>query len=331
MWLDIAIAVGLIVWALGGLIALNPLPKEMTHYMRDYLNKMKRWLDKTWEMVFYAILAVSVAVISFLYMTGRFDALVITGGLIAMIAGIVGRRSPEGTLAREIAPELIGIAIGVMAIDQLYQIRLEQQDRRAIIRQLGSRSNDFALEAVRLSREQSLMFDGSLRGAEIGAGNLEGGDFTPISREGGELLKASLEGIDLGMANLQGAHLMDANLQGAFLAGANFEGAYLVGANLADTNLWEANFKDSFLMQINFEGSDLGGCNFEGADLSLSNLTGAFIGSSNLKDTGLQLTLYNNETTWPDNFDPKSTGAINWDEMNEREREEWKKLYRPNE
>ncbi|HRJ41979.1 MAG: pentapeptide repeat-containing protein [Caldilineaceae bacterium] len=327
MWLDIAIATSLIVWVVGGLVALNPLPKESTRDMKDYLNKIKHWVDRPWEIAFYAILVLSIATIGLLYTAGRVDSLVIVGGVTAMLAGIVGRQAPEGTLVREIAPELIGIAIGVVAIDQLYQIRLEQQDKKAIIRQIGSRSNDFALEAIRLSREQWLLFDGSLRGASIGAANLKGADFAPISLETGGLWEASLEGIDLGMANLQGANFMDANLQGAFLAGANLEGAYLVGANLPHVNLWEANLKGSYLMQANFEGADLGSCNFEGADLSESNLMGAFLGSSNLNNADLQNAVYNNGTAWPSNFDPTQAGAVNWDELSLHEREEWKARY----
>lgn len=314
MLLGIFIAGALIVWTIGGLASLDLLPKGVTMNANTLLRKMKQWFDEPWEIAFYLVLSVSIATIGILYETGRVDWLVIAGGMTALTAGIVGLHAPEGSRIREIAPELVGIAIGVMAIDHLYQIRLEQQERVAIIRQLGSQSNAFALEAARLLREQGLSSDGSLEGAQFGYANLEGAQLGGTNLKGATLWQANLVGANLGYANLEGADLMHANLVRTYLGEANFEranlrwadleGAYLGEANLEGAKLWSANLTGANLEKANLTEADLIYADFTGADLLGAILTGA---------------RYNNATRWPKDFDPKLNGAINWDGLSEEE------------
>jgi len=80
-------------------------------------------------------------------------------------------------------------------------------------------------------------------------------------------------------ANLVGANLVGADLEGANLEGANLEGAYLEGAYL--------------------EGAYLTWANLVGADLRVAYLVGAYLGESFLNGAKV-----NEDTTWPEGFDP---------------------------
>jgi uncharacterized protein YjbI with pentapeptide repeats len=99
----------------------------------------------------------------------------------------------------------------------------------------------------------------------------------------------SLAGRAFAGANLAGAYLAGANLAGAYLAGANLAGAYLAGANLAGAYLTRANLTRANLTRANLTGANLSGANLTGA-----NLTGA---------------VADQNTRWPDGFDPAARSA----------------------
>lgn len=54
---------------------------------------------------------------------------------------------------KDLAPEMVGLAFIVVVIDELTQLRIEQQEKLRIFRQLKSPVTDAAVEAVRLVRE----------------------------------------------------------------------------------------------------------------------------------------------------------------------------------
>ncbi len=80
----------------------------------------------------------------------------------------------------------------------------------------------------------------------------------------------------------------------------DFSGADLRGANLSGTN---------------FSGADLRGANFSGADLRVADLSGANLSDADLRGTDLRgtdfsgVTLeniqHNDDTEWPEGFDPE--------------------------
>lgn len=130
-------------------------------------------IDDPWERNFVVALLAAGLVVGLWLFTEQVDLVVTVGGVAVLVIGIVGMRAPKETWIRDLAPELIGISIGVMAIDQLYQVRLDQQEKRAIIQQLGSRSNDFALEAARIVVDRGWHTDGSLRNAALASADLQ--------------------------------------------------------------------------------------------------------------------------------------------------------------
>lgn len=111
-----------------------------------------------------------------------------------------------------ISTSLISFTIAVLVIDFLNERRSAREHKRAIIQQMGSQSNAFALEAVRAAQLEGWLANGTLRGA---------------NRK-----NASLQGAMLHEVNLQDAFLVGANLQRARLAAAKLQGACLVEANL---------------------------------------------------------------------------------------------------
>ena len=90
-----------------------------------------------------------------------------------------------------------------------------------------------------------------------------------------DLSDRNLRNIDLSEADLSKATLTEAVLVGADLEGADLEGANLGGANLG--------------------GAYLDGANLEGANLEGANLGGAFA---------------DEDTFWPEGFDPVVAGVI---------------------
>lgn len=203
--------------------------------------------DQRVEQLFIAILIIATLIVFVLFRTGRADLAVWVGGIAFFAAGVIGLYAPSErkTWVQQIAPELIGISIGVLAIDQLYQLRLEQQEKAALILQMGSPSNDLAIEAVRIMGSNGWVRDGSLKGANLYGANLKGAF----------LVGANLESTSLWGANLQDAILLNANLEGASLSGANFQDAWLSGVN----------FQDAILLNVNFQDATLDGANLESA------------------------------------------------------------------
>ncbi len=92
------------------------------------------------------------------------------------------------------------------------------------------------------------------------------------------------------MADLQRANLSGVNLQGAFLLEANLQGADLQRANLAGVNL---------------QGADLSWAGLLRADLQRANLSGA-----NLAEADLHGAVADEDTAWPEGFDPVAAGVI---------------------
>jgi hypothetical protein len=263
MWLNIAIAIGLVVWAVGGLIVLNPLPWHIRKY----------W-DAPGEKELRIIQAIA---------------------LLLIIAGVtIFFVTEPGTFWHDLWPEMISTGGAVLGIDELNRRRSAQEYKRGIIQQMASLSNDFALDAARIAKDEKWLEDGSFEGADLWRANLAGSYLRGANLAGTILWRAKLVSANLRKAKLVGADLREATLEGADLREANLE-----GAELGETN---------------FEGADLRGANFEGTDLMKQNLTGA---------------LYDEHTQWPEGFDPTPKGAISEEKLNREERAEWRAKYRP--
>lgn len=125
---------------------------------------------------------------------------------------------------------------------------------------------------------------------------LSGMDLSGMRLRRASLQDLSLSGSDLSHARLAGARLTRADLSGAILdfadmAGCDLREADMTGVSLVETTLWDADLR--------------------GADLS---------GSRNIIMANLRRARYDGSTRWPSRLDPRSLGAIRFDEGSPRSR-----------
>lgn len=215
-----------------------------------------RWLSNTgrsvwahlsrvplfWPVLTFASLALAVAALS--YAVTSPDA---TPAPVALLEVFIGH----------LAVNLLGILIAVLVIDRLYRQRLEEQEKRTLIEQMGSPRLEVAEEAVRKLRARGWLTSGVLRHAWLRGANLEGAQLVRADLRG-----ADLQGANLSWANLQHADLQNADLQRATLERADLRGARLQGANLQGANLWRANLRYAYL-----DGADLQNANLQEATM----------------------------------------------------------------
>lgn len=213
--------------------------------------------------------------------------------LSCLVVALLGRNFFDDFYAN-IITELASIAATVLIIDTLRERAASRREKRDLLLQFGSRSNDFALEAARRLKISGGLFDGSLRGAKLWGANLQGAD----------LEKVNLHRCILWGANLQGARLWDANLREAHLEGADLRKAELSSANLQGAHLRLADLREAHLQGANLQGADLMAADLQEAELHEADLQGA-----ELYEADLQGALYNKSTIWPDGFDPEAAGC----------------------
>ena len=147
-----------------------------------------------------------------------------------------------------VSTELASIAVTVLVIDYLNERLAIKREKEALIIQMGSPDNAFAVEAVRIMRTRGWLADGSLVGRYFFGTNLKGvllfdADLRRVTLnqanlETAHFERADLRGALLPMTNLKMSVLMDAKLHGAILTGACLKGAYIHGAQFdASTTL----------------------------------------------------------------------------------------------
>ena len=151
---------------------------------------------------------------------------------------------------------LLGIIVDRRRQEEARQEAREELKKR-LIREMRSKDNATALNAVEELKAHGWLDDGSLQGAF--------------------LVGADLHGAFLAGANLSGADLTNTNLKEASLATANLEGTDLEYANLHRANLGYADLRDS----------DMGFANLHGADLRFSNLQQTILDHTTLPDEAL--------------------------------------------
>lgn len=184
----------------------------------------------------------------------------------------------------DLAPEMVGMAFTVVVIDELNQQLAERQEKERIIRQMASLSNEFALDAFKIAKDEGWIQDGSIVGRS--------------------LLRANLEELRLQDANLDKVKLVNAKLRNAKFGSVSLREARLNLADLANATLFD----------VNLTGADLGWANLQQARLINVNLTNAVLIETNLLGTNLSHTIlnganligakYNNSTKWPQGFVP---------------------------
>jgi hypothetical protein len=94
---------------------------------------------------------------------------------------------------------------------------IHRHERRRVINQVASLSNEFALDAVRRCRSEGWLHSGIMSGMNFEGGRLSTADLSASKLSGAIFSFADLSGADLTHADLKGIDLKGANLHGADL------------------------------------------------------------------------------------------------------------------
>lgn len=173
-----------------------------------------------------------------------------------------------------------------------------------------------------LQAQQKDFHDQELNGKSFKQASLSNADFTDATLRGADFTGAILKGAVFKGADLASAIFNEANLTGASFTGAvfdsqrwalfqradlsktNFEGVDVTNLRFDTAKFREANLRNTkgwgFLASDNdFSKADLRGANFRGMHYYQEGSIPRFRGA-----------IYDEDTTWPDGFDPKAAGAI---------------------
>ncbi|MBN1221464.1 MAG: pentapeptide repeat-containing protein [Anaerolineae bacterium] len=124
------------------------------------------------------------------------------------------------------------------------------------------------------------------------------------------LYESKLIRVDNPILDLEKANLNDAHLVMFDLRGINLEQVFLVRANLEGANLGAANLKGAKLNEANLDCTNLGGADLSWANLSDANLSQTYLRGAELQRIKLTAATYNDDTVWPDDFNPQELGAV---------------------
>lgn len=263
------------------------------------LERVREGISEPIEGYFVVSLAFALFLIWVLYISNNAELAVPVGGAAALFAGMIGMSASKESWVRDIAPELIGIAVSIVIIDQIYAARAQKEDtqreKSLVIYQLSSPDPDSSREAFKRIKDEGWLYDGSLYGANLRYANLAELDLT-----GAYLVQSNLAGADLHSSNLTGAMLFAANLNNA-----NLQRAILTGANLQNATLYSANLQSAIIPRAHMQNSLLVDAVLDGADVSETNLRQA-----NMGNASLNYLYFSQNTIWPEGVDFMAAGAI---------------------
>ena len=123
---------------------------------------------------------------------------------------------------------------------------IHMHERRRVISQVASLSNEFALDAVRRCRDEGWLQSGAMR--------LKNFD------------NARLAGADISDAQLHQASFRFADMSSADLTHVDLSGADLTGTNFSDADMRWADFSNACLAWTDLRGAQLDGAILEGID-----------------------------------------------------------------
>ena len=244
-------------------------------------------------------------------------------GLVGAFTGFIFGIAVSGKLGQVVIwfangfwNEALSIAITVIVLDRLNRLRTKDEHRLNLFRQVRSRSNSAAVEALDQIQHENWWNDllehyrtsegyVNLRGIQWNGGvRLNGFDFQKADLRGANLqqanlTKANLQQTLLHRTNLQSVYLLEANLQEAnleeadlsntVLNEANLQKARLFKANLQEANFQLANMQETNLRLSKMQNADFSYCKMQNADLSLCKAQNANFDTTNLQGASLGL------------------------------------------
>ena len=143
--------------------------------------------------------------------------------------------------------------------------------------------------------------------------DFSGAKLTSSHFERSELYQASLQGADLSSATIRNSDMTKAVLNQADLTGINLFDVTLNSAKLIQANLSKATLTDATLTNANLTGANLTDTTIDRGDFRGAQLIDITVNAN----TKLNGSIYDDNTQFPDNFDPKAYGMISIKDFNQ--------------
>jgi len=196
--------------------------------------------------------------------------------------------------------EIVTLLFALLIVEWFSRRQSINREKRALLLQLGSPDNAFAIEAVRVLRASGWISDGSLQGLFLVNANLSGAGLWKADLCEAELMGARLDHVNLHKAKLHRAKLWGADLHNAELMGTDLSRANLHKANLQGAKLWEADLRSANMEAVDLRGANLRKANLRNTVLNRADLRGTILSMANLRGVGLLHTRFDEQTILPD-------------------------------
>lgn len=147
---------------------------------------------------------------------------------------------------------LIDTAITILIIDNIYQFREKQALFIQLIRQIRSKDNLTALQALDDLQANRFLNKNIFRKLNLSGANLENAQL---------FAGLNMTGIKLSHAILKNVNLHNTVLDMATLSGTDLRGADLIATSLIEASLIKANLQNAILQGVNLKGAILNGAN----------------------------------------------------------------------
>ena len=187
--------------------------------------------------------------------------------LIIAIGLMVGSKTSKDSIVRDYIPnivtESISIAVTVLIIDSLNERRSRKELKERLKRQLWSKDQGLALNAINELRANGWLTDGSLENINLPYAVLDRAELKGAVLNGANFHRASLRRAYIGHAHLRNCDFSQADLTlsvfnhsdltgsdftNAILDNASFENAILVGATIEKEQILRAkSFKGAIM------------------------------------------------------------------------------------
>ncbi|MCC9062292.1 pentapeptide repeat-containing protein [Flavobacterium piscisymbiosum] len=128
--------------------------------------------------------------------------------------------------------ELLSISATILLINYLYENKEIENNKKRLIRELGSEDKGFTSRALKEIKELGYLTDGSLNGIDLSKANLEGLDFSNACLENTIFNNALLNKAIFKYANLKNTSFLNAELRESNFENAIFDKTVLKNSNL---------------------------------------------------------------------------------------------------
>lgn len=208
-------------------------------------------------------------------------------GVIGYGAQNLGNEKTFSDFFTDVAVMLFNIALVVLLIDEANKRDAEERRIQQIIEQMRSPNHIFALEAIRIAKDNCWLMDGTMKEAELFEARWNYPDQI---------------GTKLHFAQFQKANFNNADLRGVALVNTNFQEANLVIAKL----------DDAVLIKANLQGAQMQKAKLIKVDLTEADLSGADLSGATLKAWSLEDAIFDKNTILPDgnNWHPDTDMSV---------------------